>query len=181
MIPLERLAAYALGDLDERESDEVDEHVLGCSECAVKLERLVAIGAAVRVVVNHGGVRVGVTPAMLADLKRDELVTRTYHVERDGSVACTVDASDVYVLAELEAELSGVTRVDVIHRRGDHVLRMRDMPVDRERGIVALVLPGAYLRAQPSGLDDVTVLAVDAGGERTLGRYAFNHTAYSET
>lgn len=180
MIPLERLAAHALGDLDGRASDEVDEHVLGCTQCAEKLERLLAIGAAVRSVVNRGGVRVGVTPAMLGDMKREKLVTRTYHVPRNGSVACTVDASDVYVLAELEAELSGVERVDVIKKRGDHVTRMRDMPFDRARGIVALVLPGDYLRAQPSGLDEVTVLEVDANGERTLGQYAFNHTAYAK-
>jgi hypothetical protein len=179
MIPLERIAAHALGDLDERESLEVDEHVLGCSECALKLERMLMVPDAVRALVGRGAIRVGLTPTTLADMQRAGLVTRTYHLERGGSVACTVDASDLYVLAELEADLAGVTRVDVVKRRGDHRVRMHDMPIDRARGLVAYVLPGDYIRSLASGVDEVTMIAVDEGGDRTLGTYTFNHTAFS--
>ncbi len=178
MIPLERLAAHALGELDERQAEEVDEHVLGCSECAAKLERLLAMGDAVREVVRRGGTRVAVTPSMLEHMRRVGLITRTHHVARNGSVACTASADDVYILTELEAVLEGVTRVDVVVRRGDHVVRMRGLPVDRARGVVAFVMPGDVIRALESGTDEVTVLAASADGERELGTYLFNHTAY---
>jgi hypothetical protein len=178
MIALERLAAYALGDLDDRESMEVDEHVLGCSECAAKVERMLAMGEAVRAIIRRGGVRVALTPAMLENLQREGLVTRTYHVARGGSVACTADATDVYVLAELEADLAGVARVDVEKRRGDHVVRMQNLPIDRSRGQVAYVLPGDEVRLFETGTDHLTLLAIDAEGERAIGTYTFNHTAF---
>jgi hypothetical protein len=177
VIPLERLAAHALGDLDDRESAAVDEHILECSECAAKLERLLLMGDAVRELVRHGHVRTGVTPSMLSRLQREGLVTRTYHVARGGSVACSVAVDDVYILVELEADLANVTRVDFVKRRDEHRVRLRDLPKDRARGVVTFVMRGDELRKFPSGTDEVTLLAIEGDGERTLGTYVFEHTA----
>ncbi len=174
MIPLERLAAHALEELDERESAEVDEHVLGCSECAEKLERLLSMGDAVRELVTGGRVRVAVTPAMLEHLRREGLVSRTYRVARDASVACSVAKEDVYTLIELEADLAGVARVDVTKTRG---VGFRDVPKDRARGVVAFVEPCEQIRKLPSGQNTLVVLAVDGDGERPLGTYVLDHTA----
>jgi hypothetical protein len=91
-------------------------------------------------------------------------------------VPCSVGADDLYTLVELEADLAGVGRVDVVkHRTGT---RVEDVPYDRERGVVAWIEPCEAIRRVPSGRSQLTLLAVDEGGERVLGTYTLDHTAF---
>lgn len=177
MIGIDVLARLALGDLDEAEEAAAEEHVLSCTECARILEGLVVAGEAVRALLARGRMQVFVTPAVVRELERDALVTRRYVLAPGSTVPCTVDAKDVFVLTTLEADLTGVTRVDVTSGVWG---RVADVPFAPSAGTIAFLTAAAPLRALPSLRLDIQALAVDPDGrERMLGEYVLDHTAYA--
>jgi hypothetical protein len=181
VIALERLAMLALGDLPDHEAAEVEEHVLGCGECAARLERLADLGDAVRELVHAGRVLLPATAKLVSHLAREGLVTRTYRVAPGGAVACTVAAEDVYVALYLSVDTTDVDRIDFVYESPIARFRMDDVPFDREGGMVTVAQTAEYLRTLPTGSGTVRLVAVDSRGERALGEYVLNHTAQARS
>jgi hypothetical protein len=176
VIAIERLIAYALGELEGDEALEVDDHVLSCGACAERLTRLLDLGAGVRALVRGGVAPIFLAPALRDALESAQLITRRYRLRPGEIVPCEVAAHDVYTLIELEANLHGATRVDLV-RAGAY--RLPDVPIDRARGVVALVQPGERIRQEPTMRIELELIAVEEGtGDRSLGSYTLSHTAY---
>lgn len=173
MIAIDRLAACALGDLAGDTELAVEEHVVSCGACAAIYEAMVRIGPAIAELVRAGAVVVPATPALIARLEVEGLVSRRYLLAPGATVPCTIGAGDVYALTTLEADLTGVARVDVV--RGTR--RYADVPFDRAAGRIHLLVASELLRSLPTGAIPVRAIAVEPGGERTLGEYTLDHTA----
>lgn len=178
MIATEKLIALAVGDLDDAEAEAVEEHVLSCSACAQLLERVLSLGDGIRTLVRSSALHVSLTPSLVAELEKAGLITRVYRIPAGGSVDCTVTREDRFVAAFLEADLRGVERVDLVMEVPSGVLRYDDVTFDVERGVVAWVSSGDFVRSLPTMKHSARVYAVEDGRERELGRYTFNHTAY---
>ena len=175
MIEQSALVGFVLGDLDPSEEARVLEHVVACTRCASVVARLTGLGSAVAALVRQGGTQLAVTPAMLGELDRAGLLTRSYRLKPGETVACTVDARDVYVVTTLEADLTGVTRVDVVAGPD----RYPDVVFDPQAGSVSFVEPADVLRLLPSARLPLELISVEPKGDRTLGEYTLDHTAFS--
>jgi len=123
---------------------------------------------------------VAVGADLFAQLEGSGLITRKYEVPAGGSVACTVDARDVYVAAVLTADLAGVTQLDLIEHTPAGAHRIADVPFD-PAGVVRSVELGEFLRTVPSAQMKYELVSVEAGGDRSVGVFYFNHTATSST
>jgi hypothetical protein len=173
MIDIDRLISLALDELPATDVPEVEEHLLACGRCARVLEQLVQLGSGVRELVGAGKVRFAVGADMLQRLVDSGLVAKVYRVPAGGSVNCSVGTKDVYISAELSADLRGVQRVDVIKHVLGHSVRVDDVPFDREHGIVRTVELAEFLRMLPT--TQVVIELVD--GDRSIAKYHFNHSA----
>ena len=179
MIPLERLMMLSLGELDDAEAAVVEQHVLACGSCASKLESLLRIGDAVRALASAGGMQFFASPDTVEQLERAGLVTRAYRLAPGETAACTAAPDDIYIAGYLAADLSSVSRVDVVQTfPGGRTRRFDDVPFDTARGIVAMVHPAAFLRALPRAKGTTEIFAIDHSGERKLGAYVFDHTPF---
>lgn len=170
MIELERLLACALGGDD----DEVEAHVLACDDCAHAFAQLASLPAAIRELVAAGGAQFACTRALVDALATAGLVTRRYLLAPGSVVPCTIDARDIYTIVALEADLTGATRIDIV--RGP--TRYEDVPFDPAHGRVYLIAPAVAIRVLPTAPIPLAVIAVDRSGERTLGEYKLDHTAF---
>jgi hypothetical protein len=177
VIAIDVLARLACDDLDGDDERQAEEHVLGCTECARTLERLLLVGGALRDLVARGDhrVRVPATRSLVDRLEAAGLVTRRYVLAPGSTVPCTVGADDIYMLVSYQCDLAGADRVDV-EIGGQRIV---DVPFDRARDHVAFVTPAAALRGIPSGRLTVRVVALDRERrERTAGDYVLDHTAF---
>lgn len=109
---------------------------------------------------------------MLERFEAGGLVTRRYLLLAGSSVACTVDAKDLFVLTVLETKPVGVERLDL--ELGSHLVR--DVPFDRERGRIMFVAPGSELRKMPTMKLPIRALTADG---RALDSWTLDHTAFS--
>ena len=92
---------------------------------------------------------------------------------------CTVSADDDLLIARLSADLRGAARVDISWRdpAGVERQRMTDIPVREDGGTVIVNESIAWAKQAPTSSLTACLLAVDdAGGERLLGEYRFEHT-----
>ncbi len=169
MIDDDQLLAYALG-----ESDAAEEHVLACSRCADRVATFLRLGPALGELVRTVQIATVITPALVAQLEAGGLVSRRYALAPGTSVPCTVGATDLYSLVRLAADFTGVARVDLV-RFGQRTI---DVPFDAATGTVYLVATGTYLRTLPTMKYPLQLIAVDDRGERVLGDYLLEHTAY---
>ena len=174
------LLAYWLGELGAEAQAHTEEHYLGCAGCSRRLAQLAALAQGVRQLVRQGGVNMGIDEPFVQRLAEDGLQVREYRVPRNGSVNCTVAPEDDIVVARLGAPLDEVRRVDLVTVSDDgrESMRQQDIPfVARSGGV--LFSPGIdQLRALPATTLRMRLLAVDEGGERTLGEYTFHHTPW---
>ena len=88
-------------------------------------------------------------------------------------------AEDDILIGRLAANLSGAKRVDlcICDERGVEQLRMPDIPVHSGAGSVAYQESITFAKAMPTHKMIARLVAFDeAGGERLLGEYTFNHT-----
>jgi hypothetical protein len=176
MIADDALLMLALAELSGPDAEEAGEHVLACGACAERLEQLVALGIGIRDLVRAGKTWIVLSRRLLERMDRDGLVSRTYRVRPGETVPCGVGARDVYALTHLEADLTGVSRVDLVV--SDLGMRVDDVPFDRERGEITFVERSDHVRALPTGPIRLVLVAVDDVGERALGEYTLSHTAY---
>jgi len=173
------LTEYWLDELDEAAEARIDEHLFGCQECGAKLDEIIALAGGVRTAFGQGAIRAFITDAFLKRLAEQNVRLREYRVPRNGSVNCSVAPEDEVVVARLEAPLDGVTCLDAHSYFGDEQPEVfRDIPFNPVSGEVVLMPKLAYLRAAPSHLYRVRLVAVDANGERVVGGYTLNHTRF---
>jgi hypothetical protein len=93
-------------------------------------------------------------------------------------IACTVEANDVYSVLRLRVDTLGARRIDLVFEASGASHRYPDVPVDADPGELVYVQPGEYLRTIPSGRKTLRLIAVEDAGERVLGEYRLDHTAF---
>lgn len=180
MIAFELLVDWALGALDEAEAARVDEHVLGCDACAATATFLLELGDAVTALARAGHVRYACTPSLLERIAADALPVRSYVIDPGATVPCSATPDQVYALTHLNADLTGVVRVDAIMSAPDGTTLevTEDMPFDPSSGAVVFAEMGDVVRRWPTMVIHVRLRARDAAGaERDLGLYRLSHTA----
>ena len=169
------LVDYWFGEAQE---EALEEHLFACAHCTRRLEELAALGAGIRKAFRSGALRAVVSPGFVEGLKREGLKLREYRVTAGGSVNCTIASEDDFVISRLRAPLAGVERVDLIFlgERGEEHATLEDVPFDPAAGEVLVCPSAAALKAMPRQTNRWRLLAVGAGGARTLGEYTFVHT-----
>jgi hypothetical protein len=176
-LELATLVDYWLEDVEGERLDSLEEHLLGCDSCSRRLGRLVALGEGVRRLAHEGAVEMVVTPAFLAKASQEGLRTREYRVAPGGRVDCTVTAEDDLLVARLVGDFKGLSRLDVVaEHEGLPVRRIEDVPIspDATELIVAQAMP--YMRTVQHARLRIRLLSQEAGGERLLGEYTFDHS-----
>ena len=179
-LDLATLLDHWLWDPSQPPRPDVEEHLLGCDTCSSELARLVVLGEGIRDVVRHGGVRAIVSPAFLDRVAAEGLRLREYRLAPGGSVECSVAPEDDVMVARLTVDASDAAQVDLVWIDADGVEqeRLSDIPVHGMREIV-WVQDIEDIRALPKTTVRARLLAVDAGGDRVLAEYTFNHTPAS--
>jgi hypothetical protein len=173
------LADYWLGVLVESEEEAIEEHLLACDECGERLREVIALAEGLRNLAREGSLRMVVSEQFLRRAAEEGLRVRQYAPPRGGGVQCTVTAEDDIVIGRLAADLKGAKRVDLSICDGDGVeqLRMRDIPVNSSAGDVIMQESITFAKAAPTSKMIMRLLNIDeAGGEKLLGEYTFNHT-----
>jgi len=174
------LVDYWLGDTDAATAEAIDEHLMHCDACGAVFDDVVALSRGVRDAFAHGTVRSMLSAAFVDRLKAAGRRVREYRVPHNGSVVCAVAPHDELLVSRLEVPLHGVARVDAVLALSfmpGHEERLHDVPFDAASGEVVFSPPLQAVRQHPTHDLVVRLLAVDAAGERELGRYTFHHQA----
>jgi hypothetical protein len=172
------LLAYWLRETDVAATDAVDEHLMQCDTCGRALDDIVALGAGVREAFRVGAVAAMTSRAFVQRLAAQGLRIREYRLTHNGSVNCTVAPDDDLLVARVEAPLQGVQQLDAVVELSlapgvRHELH--DIAFDAEAGEVVQVVKAAEIKQLPEHVMHLTLLAVEAGGRREVGRYVFRH------
>jgi hypothetical protein len=180
-IEFETLVAYWLGELPAAAEAATEEHYFGCAYCARRLERLAAMGGAIRAAVREGRVWGFVTPSFVEHMKREGLRLREYRTALGERVDCTIRADEDAVVGRMRVPLAGVKRLDIVRTievEGRQVGRWRaeDVPFEPETDEVVTLPSAAALKKMPANTARVQLFAVDEAGERLLGEVTFAHT-----
>jgi anti-sigma factor RsiW len=173
------LADYWLAALPEAEEETIEEHLFTCDECGARLREVVALAEALRNLTREGSLQIVVSDKFLRRAAEEDLRVRQYAPPRGGSVQCTVTAEDNILIGRLAADLKGAERVDlsICDERGVEQSRMRDIPVNPSEGSVIVQESITFAKAAPTSKMILRLLNVDeAGDEKLLGEYTFNHT-----
>ena len=173
------LADYWLGALTKPEEEAVEEHLFTCDDCGARLREVIALAEGVRKIAREGSLRMVVSDSFLKRAAEEGLRIREYAPPGGGAVQCTVTAEDDILIGRLAANLSGAKRVDlcICDERGVEQLRLPDIPVAPGADSVAVQESITFAKAAPSNKMIMRLVAFDdAGGERLLGEYTFNHT-----
>jgi hypothetical protein len=174
------LSDYWLAALPPGEEERVEEHLLGCDRCARELERLAALGEAIRKVVRQGRVRLVISREFLERLEAEGLRVRTYSPPPGAGVQCTITAGDDLLVARLSAELAGARRIDILQcdASGIELRRVEDVPFDARSGEIIVSEQIDWVRTLPSHRMRMKLVSVEPGKpERLLAEYTFDHTA----
>jgi hypothetical protein len=173
------LADYWLAALADAEEEAVEEHLLGCDACGERLREIIALAEGVRNLARAGSLRMIVSDAFLKRTAQEGLRVREYAPPAGGGVQCTVTAEDDILIGRLAANLSGAKRVDlcICDQQGVEQLRLPDIPVHPGTGNVVYQESITYAKAMPTNKIIARLITYDeAGAERLLGEYTFNHT-----
>lgn len=173
------LADYWTGGLAGSGEESVEEHLLGCDPCGARLREVIALAEGVRGLAREGSLRMVVSDTFLKRAAEEGLRVRQYAPPPGGGVQCTVTGEDDILIGRLAADLSGVRRVDlcICDERGVESLRLPDIPVNPGAGSVAFQESITFAKAAPTNKMIMRLVAFDdAGSERLLGEYTFNHT-----
>ena len=173
------LMDYWLAALPSLEEEAVEEHLLTCDRCGDRLRETIALAEGLRTLARSGSLVVVLTDGFVQRAKAAGRRVRAYAPPAGGSVQCTVAADDDFLVADLAADLSGVTRVDLSggDRTGLEQLRMTDIPVGADTGRVICQQSISFAKASGDDTMIARLVAVDAqGAERLIGEYTFHHT-----
>lgn len=180
---VELLLDYWLRDSDAAGTDAVDEHLMRCDACGVLLDELIALGDGVRAAYRAGAVSAATSDAFVRRLAAQGLRVREYRLPHNGSVDCAVAPGDELLVAHLEAPLQGVAQLDaMVELSTEPGVRhaLRDIPFDAQTGEVLYVPKLAEVRRLPAHTAQLTLLAVEPGGQREVGRYTFRHRPWPD-
>ena len=175
---IDALVDYWLDDSDAAAIEAIDEHLMECEPCGRALDDLVALGDSVRAAFRSGAVSAMASDAFLKRVVGRGVHVREYRLPRNGSVNCTVGPDDELLVAHLETPLQGVERLDAVVTLSfepDVQHRLQDVPFDSQAGEVLWLPKLGLVRNAPAHTAEVTLLSVDAGAPRELGRYTFRH------
>ncbi len=176
-LELETLVDYWFEDTAPLDEERVETHLMECDSCSGRLRGLVALGDGVRRAARDGAVQVVVTPVFLETAAREGLRMREYRVAPGGRVACTVTPEDDLMITHLEADLRGVSRLDVVTSwEGGPDERLEDVPVNPDARELLVAQPMPALRALGDVVLRMRLLAREEGGERLVGEYTFVHS-----
>lgn len=173
------LADYWLAALPQPEEDAVEEHLLGCDQCCARLSEVIALVDGIRKLAREGSLRMVVSEGYLKRAAEEGLHIREYAPPPGGGVQCTVTAEDDILIGHLAADLSGTKRVDlcICDGSGNEQLRLPDIPIPSAAGRIAYQESITFAKAMPDNKMIARLVAFDeAGSERVLGEYTFNHT-----
>jgi hypothetical protein len=173
------LADYWLGALPTSEEDAIEEHLLGCDRCGDRLRETIALAEAVRKLAREGSLRMVVSDTFLRRATEEGLRVREYAPPRGSGVECTVTAEDDLLVGRLATDLGEAKRVDlcICDERGVEQFRFPDVPAHAGTSSIVFQESITFAKASPDSKMIVRLLAVDeAGSERSLGEYTFNHT-----
>jgi Putative zinc-finger len=178
-VSTESILDYIVGDLADPEGAALEEHLFVCEACAAATAELVETARALGPALESGKTRVVATEGLLAQLERQGVRLRHYHVDPGGRIQCTVAGEDVFVVAHYTADFAGLERVDVLvtDEGGVTLTHMKDVPVDPTAKTLHMLIRADFLRRMPSGEHHVRLVS----GDRTLARYLFSHTAPAST
>jgi hypothetical protein len=173
------LADYWLAGLVKSEEEAVEEHLFTCDECGARLREIIALAEGAHKLASQGSLIVVVSDAFVKRAREQGLRVREYAPPRSGSIECTVAAEDDLLIGRLSADLSGAKRVDLCFCDGHGAERHRspDIPFHAAADSVRFQQSITYAKAAPSETMIARLVTFDeAGGERLLGEYTFNHT-----
>jgi hypothetical protein len=173
------LADYWVSALPEAEEEAVEEHLFACDECGARLREVTALAEGIRYLAREGSLRMVVSGEFLKRAEEEGLRVRQYTPPPGGGVQCTVTAEDDILTARLAADLRGAKRVDlsICSEQGAEQFRLRDIPVNSGAGSVVYQESITFAKAAPTNTMVMRLVSVDeAGSERLLGEYTFNHT-----
>ncbi|HWQ54586.1 MAG TPA: hypothetical protein VN442_12955 [Bryobacteraceae bacterium] len=173
------LADYWIAALAKPEEEAVEEHLFDCDACGVRLREVIELAEGVRKLAREGSLRMVVSEEFLKRAVEEGLRVRRYAPPPGGGVECTVTAEDEILIGRLAANLSGSKRVDlcICDERGVEQLRLPDIPVHPGASSVVFQESITSAKAAPTNKTIVRLFTIDeAGGERLLGEYTFNHT-----
>lgn len=177
----ETLLDYWLHDTDAAATDAVDEHLLRCDACGEVLDGIIALGEGVRAALRAGEVLAVAGGAFAARLLEQGRTVREYRLPHNGSIHCTVAPEDEWLVTRLQAPLQGVSRLDMLFEGSlapGVAQRLQDIPFDARAGEVVYVSKLSAVKKMPAQTMQVTLLAVEDGGTREVGRYAFSHSPW---
>ncbi len=173
------LADYWLAALAKAEEEAVEEHLFACDECGTRLREFIALAGEIHKLAREGSLIMVISDEFLKRAAEQGLRVREYSPPRSGSVACTVSAEDDFLIGHLTADLTTAKRVDLSFCDGQGVERLRlpDIPFHSQASRVSFQQSITYAKAAPSETMIARLLALDeAGRERLIGEYTFNHT-----
>jgi hypothetical protein len=173
------LMDYWLAALPPETEATVEEHLMGCDRCGDRLREIIALAEGLRTLSRSGSLQVVLTDQFVKHAGGAGQRVRQYAPPAGGSVQCTVAADDDLLVGRLAADLSGAARVDLswCNEQGVEFLRMADIPVQADTGMVVCQQSITIAKASSSNTLIARLVAVDPeGAERLLGEYAFHHT-----
>jgi hypothetical protein len=169
---------YWLALLRSADDEAIEEHLLICDDCGDRLREAIALADGLKQLARSGALQVVVSGEYTKHASESGRRVREYAASPGESVQCTVTLDDDLLVARLAADLSAAARVDLswCDPQGVEVMRMADIPVRRDAGTVICQQSITMAKASPSNTLIARLVAVDPGGERLLGEYAFHHT-----
>jgi hypothetical protein len=173
------LADYWLAALAQPEEEAAEEHLFTCDECGARLREVIALAEGVRKLAREGSLRMVVSDSFLKRVAEEGLRIREYAPPAGGGVQCTVTAEDDFLIARLAANLTEAKRVDLClcDELGVEQLRLPDIPVQSGASNVVYQESITFAKAMPTSKMIARLVTFDeAGDERMLGEYTFNHT-----
>jgi len=173
------LADYWLAALAKSEEEAAEQHLFACDECGARLREVIALAQGVRKLAREGSLRMVVSDTFLKRAAEEGLRIREYAPPAGGGVDCTVTANDDILIGRLAAHLTGARRVDlcICDERGVEQHRLANIPIAAGANSVVYQESMTFAKAMPTSTMIARLVAFDeAGGERLLGEYTFNHT-----
>jgi putative zinc finger protein len=175
--PIAKLIGYWLGELDAAEEAQLEEHLFACAECSSRLQEMVRLAVGLQRAARDGNAVTVLTPSFIKRLQDAGVRVREYSMGPGGSILCTVTPDDDRVVAHLHAPLTDVRRLDMMmyDDAAGLSLRVEDLAFERAANEVVFSPNMAELRRLAHATQRVELIAVDGAGDRTIGRYTFNH------
>jgi hypothetical protein len=178
-ITAEVLADYWLGQIPKGEEESLEEHFFGCSDCERRLQEVVELAQGLKRLARSGALTMIVDDAYLRTAAEQGLTVREYALGPNQSVNCTITSEDDFLVARMTADLIGSARVDlsICIPGGVEINRHTNIPFNAEAGQVLWQQSAVYAKGAGDGILIARLLATDeAGAERLIGEYTFNHT-----